>query len=342
MTLLQFFFIISGVIILITWIDVASKQKFNALHFLIFLFVWVWLLVFTFLPKTLDKVWWIFWVARWADALVYISIIFLLYFVLLLLKKIEQNREYMTKLVREIAIEKSEKKIIKGKEVFVIPSYNEGEVLIETIKKIRKKDYKNIIVVNDWSNDNTLSLLKDAFNDIIVLNHYVNRWQWAALETAFEYIRRFSELKYIVTFDADGQHSVKDLEKFEKILKNDKEIDILLWSRFIWEKKTKVPLCRKIILKLWIVFTFIISNILLTDAHNWYRVIRKRALDKIKITQDWMSHSSEIIDLISVNKLTYKEVPVKIKYSNYSLEKGQKSRNAIAIALRVLWNKFFK
>jgi hypothetical protein len=37
MTLLQFFFIISGIIILILAVDISKKQKFNALHFLVFL-----------------------------------------------------------------------------------------------------------------------------------------------------------------------------------------------------------------------------------------------------------------------------------------------------------------
>jgi len=36
LSLLQFFFIISGVIILIIALDISKKQKFNALHFLVF------------------------------------------------------------------------------------------------------------------------------------------------------------------------------------------------------------------------------------------------------------------------------------------------------------------
>ncbi|MDR0772061.1 MAG: hypothetical protein LBF15_03280 [Candidatus Peribacteria bacterium] len=55
-----------------------------------------------------------------------------------------------------------------------------------------------------------------------------------------------------------------------------------------------------------------------------------------------MSHASEIVDIISVEKIKYKEVPVTIKYTDYSLGKGQKSSNAINIALRTIWNKFFR
>jgi len=55
-----------------------------------------------------------------------------------------------------------------------------------------------------------------------------------------------------------------------------------------------------------------------------------------------MGHASEIIDIISSKKIKFAEVPVTIKYTDYSLKKGQSSSNAINIALRFIWNKFFR
>jgi hypothetical protein len=46
--------------------------------------------------------------------------------------------------------------------------------------------------------------------------------------------------------------------------------------------------------------------------------------------------------LVSVNKIKYAEAPVNIKYTDYSLSKWQSNSNAINIALKVIWNKFFK
>jgi len=342
MTLLEFFFIISWIIILFLAIDIWRKEKFNAVHFLLFILMWGWLLAFSIFPSILKTIWDIFWVARWADVLVYGSIVFLLYFVLLLLTKHVENKESLTSLVRELAIENSSKKNIKWKEVFIIPSYNEWEVVKSTIKNILENWYKNILVINDWSRDNSRRILEKFGDKITLLNHYKNRGQWAALETWFEYIRRYSDIEYVVTFDADWQHDIKDLKKFEKIMKDNKKIDVLLGSRFLWPKKVWVPLTRRIILKLWVLFTFFISNINLTDTHNGYRVIRKKALNTIKITQDWMTHASEIIDIISTKKLVYKEVPVHIVYTEYSLAKWQSSWNAISIAMRIIWSKFFK
>lgn len=342
MNLLNFFFIVSWLVFLILALDVANKQKLNIVHFLSFLFIWAALLVFTFYPNILDSIWNIFWVARWADVLVYCSIIFLLYTTLRLYANFVESKEITTELIRNIAIENSDKKIINSEEIFVIPSYNEWQIIKETIDNLFKNWYKNILIVNDWSKDNSRTILEKYWEKIILLNHLKNRGQWASLETGFEYVRIYWNVEYIVTYDADWQHDIKDYKKFKEKMKKNQKVDILLWSRFLWNKNISIPFVRKIILKMGIYFTYIISNIYLTDTHNWYRVIRKRVLDKIRLKEDGMSHASEILDIISVKNIKYKEVPVTIKYTEYSLNKWQSSRNAINIAIRMIWSKFFK
>lgn len=343
MNLLQLFFIISWIIIFFLTIDIAKKEKFNALHFIVFLLVWAWLLTFSFFPNALNIFWQIFWLQRWADLLVYISIIFLFYFTLLLLRKVEENRDDLTKFIREFAIQNSPKKELNWKICFVIPAYNEWKVIKETINTIISENYKNIIVINDWSNDDTEKKINSIDENIVILTHYKNRGQWASLETWFEYLRRYwKNIDYVCTFDSDWQHDIKDLKKFIEILDDHKNIDIILWSRFITKTNTNIHISRKIILKLAILFTFFLSNIKLSDAHNWYRVFRSKILDKISLSIDWMWHASEFIDIISENKIKFREVPVNITYTPYSLAKWQKSSNAIDIAIKFIWNKFFK
>lgn len=342
MNLLQVFFIISWIIILILAFDVARKQKFNALHFLVFIWVWAGLLVFTFNHSVLEFIWDIFWLQRWADVLVYASIIFLIYFVLLLLNRNVANQDSLTSLIRAIAIDNSKKVSIKWNEVFLVRVYNEKEVILDVLQEIIDAGYKNILVVNDGSTDGSREILETLWDKIILLNHYQNRWGGAALETGFSYLRKFSQCRYTVCFDADGQHHINDVKKFFAEFEKDKNLDIVLGSRFITKTKTNVPFLRRIILFLGRIFTFFISNIKLTDSHNGYRVIRKEALDKIRLTMDGMEYASELIENIYVHNLKFSEVPVDILYTEYSLRKWQKSMNAINIGFKVIWNKFFR
>jgi len=55
-----------------------------------------------------------------------------------------------------------------------------------------------------------------------------------------------------------------------------------------------------------------------------------------------MAYASELVDKLEQNKIKFIEVPVNIRYTDYSLSKGQKSSNAIFIALKMIWTKFFK
>ena len=55
MTILQIFFIISGIIISFIAFTIARRERFNALHFLVFLSVGLGLFVFGFFPTALDR-----------------------------------------------------------------------------------------------------------------------------------------------------------------------------------------------------------------------------------------------------------------------------------------------
>jgi len=95
-------------------------------------------------------------------------------------------------------------------------------------------------------------------------------------------------------------------------------------------------------LKAAVIFTKFISDINITDTHNGFRVLSKKAAETIKITQDRMAHASEILDEITKNNLRYKEVPVHIEYTDYSINKGQSSLGFIAILKELLIGKLFK
>lgn len=248
-----------------------------------------------------------------------------MYFTLLLLSKIESQRIDTTQLVRALAIELSSRKSIPSEIAFVVAAYNEERVIAETIDTVRKSGYGTCIVVNDGSKDSTRDILAEyetKWDNLVVLNHLKNRGQGAALETGFEYVRRYgANVRYVVTFDADGQHDITEIPKFLEVMEGDPDLQVALGSRFLSGTRSNVPLMRRFVLRLGILFTYVLSDIRLSDTHNGYRMLRKSALSKIRITMDAMEHASEIIDIIATEHLRYVEVPVTITYTEYSVAK---------------------
>lgn len=347
MTLLQLVFFLSGIVVLYVGLDIARRQKFNALHFVVFIGTGVGLLVFTAFPPALNLVGWVFGLPRGADALVYGAIVFLVYFVLVLLGKSEKNREDVTSLGRAIAIMGAHTPhTAEHKVAVVVPAYREAKVIAAALTNLAEKGFSRIVVVTDGSPDATPTIARTFAQQhpgTVVLSHPRNRGQGAALETGFEYLRRHGEgVEFVATYDGDGQHDPDDLVKMVAYLEVHPEVDVALGSRFINQTSSTIPWKRRVLLKLAVIFTFVISRLELTDTHNGLRVFRRRTLDRIRLTQDGMAHASEIIDLIAEHKLVYRELPVTIRYSEYSLGKGQKGINAINIALKVIWHKISK
>ena len=223
------------------------------------------------------------------------------------------------------------------KAYIVIAAYNEGKSIVDVIKSLKKEGYHNIVVVDDGSKDNTYKLCKKE--GVYALRHVINRGQGAALKTAIDFaILQGADI--IVTFDADGQHRADEIKRLTAPIEKG-EVDAVLGSRFL-DNKTKVPFFKKLILKGGIMFTRLFSGIKLTDTHNGFRALSRKAAREIEIKQDRFEHASEIIDEIARKKIRFKEVPVTIVYSEYSMAKGQSILNSIKIVSRLLLSKLMR
>lgn len=224
----------------------------------------------------------------------------------------------------------------KLKVAAVIPAYNEEKRLHKVIKEVSPY-VDSIIVIDDGSTDNTSKFASGR--KVVLLQHILNLGQGAALETGFEYARR-NNFGALITFDADGQFRASQIPRILAPIINNKA-DITLGSRFLG-KSINMPTSKKVLLKLAVWFTKLYSNIELTDTHNGFRGLNKKALEKIHLTQNRMSHASEIIQQIKLLDLKFKEVPVTVIYDNYSKNKGQKLTGAINIFIDLTLKKIFQ
>lgn len=231
--------------------------------------------------------------------------------------------------------DKTERECKPYDDVFVIvPAYNEsariGFVLQSMVGRC-----PHIVVIDDGSRDET-SLIASA-SRCHVLRHVINRGQGAALQTGIDYALR-NGARYIVTFDADGQHSLADLPAILGPLMR-READVTLGSRFL-NSSSNVPRIRRAALRMATLFTGLVSGVKLTDCHNGLRGLTRKAASRIRLRQDRMAHASEIYDQIRQAKLSYLEVPVTIRYSRDTLAKGQSLWNSFSVLFQYFVGRF--
>ena len=211
----------------------------------------------------------------------------------------------------------------------VIPLYNEEGVIRNVLLELQEQypEYA-IIVVDDCSSDSSYEAA--CIKDIFLLKHAINLGQGAALQTGIEYALKIG-CKYAITFDSDGQHNPLDIKPFIEKL-HEGQVDIILGSRFLGET-VNMPTRKKYLLKASRVFTWLTTGLVLTDSHNGFRAINIGAFPNFQITQNRMAHASEIFSIIKHLKMRYMELPCTIRYTEYSIQKGQSMWNSINIVL---------
>ena len=217
----------------------------------------------------------------------------------------------------------------------VIPAYNEGRVLAATIRGLLPCGY-SIVVVDDGSSDNTAAILRDL--PVHYVRHPVNLGQGAALQTGMDYALA-QGAEFLVHFDADGQHPAEGIPSLLAPLRRG-ECDVAVGSRFLDPENVKlIPRGRRLLLRGAVLISGILTNLWLSDAHNGFRALPRAAAQKIRLRENGFAHATEFLDAVRRARLRLQEVPVAIRYTDYSQAKGQPASNSVNILIDVLLRK---
>ena len=214
----------------------------------------------------------------------------------------------------------------------VIPLFNEAQVIAEVVSHV-KTVFPHVVCIDDGSSDNSVEEARRA--GAVVIEHPINLGQGAALQTGFDFALTDPAMVDVVTFDADGQHSIEDAVAMVRLLQS-QQLDVVIGSRFL-DSRTQLGVAKRIVLKMAAFFTRITTGMSLTDAHNGLRVISRDTLSRFSLKQNRMAHASEIVDIFSELKVNWAEYPTHIVYSEYSKAKGQSLLNSVNILVELLF-----
>jgi polyprenyl-phospho-N-acetylgalactosaminyl synthase len=215
--------------------------------------------------------------------------------------------------------------------VVIVPAYNEALAIREVLAQLVRLPYR-IVVVDDGSSDDTFRVCRQF--PVTVLHHACNLGQGAALQTGITYVLLSGNTRFIVTFDSDGQHCTDDIPRLLAPLEAGTH-DIVLGSRFLrTEDAPGIGSWKRVLLRVAIAFTRLTTGLKLTDTHNGMRAFTVDAARRIPITQNRMAHASEILSAIAKSGLRWHEVPVTIRYTDYSKRKGQ----TLLESVNIMWD----
>jgi glycosyltransferase involved in cell wall biosynthesis len=223
----------------------------------------------------------------------------------------------------------------------IIPVFNEKDTIEAVIHRVREVDVgmeKEIVIVDDGSQDGTQDVLKNLdYPDTKAFFHSKNQGKGAALHTGFSN----AQGDIILIQDADLEY---DPSEYPILLKPilDGRADVVYGSRFLGGPHRVLFFWHYVGNKLLTTLSNILSNLNLSDMETCYKVIKKDFLDRITLKSKRFGFEPEIT--IKLAKLKAKIYEVPISYSGRDYSEGKKIgwKDGIAAIYHIIRYKFFK
>ncbi len=222
-------------------------------------------------------------------------------------------------------VEKSTKKDKEKKNKklsIIVPVYNEKNLVIDVLKKVREVKIPNtdieIIVIDDYSTDGTREILKKEglkYADK-VLYHDVNKGKGAGLRTGF----KESTGDVVIVQDADFEYDCFEIPDVVKPI-FDGKVDVCYGSRFL-NKEYKGYKQNQLANKILTFLSNTMTGLKVTDMETCYKAFRGDLIRSINIEENRFGFEPEITAKISKRKANLIEVP--IHYYPRTKEEGKK------------------
>lgn len=189
----------------------------------------------------------------------------------------------------------------------IIPAYNERFRLAGILDELKSKNF-SILVVDDGSIDNTYEVAKKKA-DFVIRNEN-NLGKGMSLKKGINYLLKETDFDYLVTMDADGQHSPSDLNKF--LQKAEDGAYFIVGNRM--SDPIGMPKLRIITNKF---MSWLISRIArqrIPDTQCGFRLIKREVLEKINIKTNNFEIESEILIKAARSGFLIKSIPIRSIY----------------------------
>ncbi len=204
----------------------------------------------------------------------------------------------------------------------VIPCYNEKNTIAKIVEAVRSAPVENkeIIVIDDGSNDGTQTLLREKLSGAIdqIIYHPVNRGKGAALRAGFE----AASGDIILVQDADLEYSPEEYPLLlEPIISG--KADAVFGSRFMGGRPHRVVFFWHMVGNRFLtLLSNMFTNLNLTDLETGYKVFRAPLIKSIQIEENRFGFEPEITAKLAKKRCRIYEVG--ISYYGRTYEEGKK------------------
>jgi glycosyltransferase involved in cell wall biosynthesis len=226
--------------------------------------------------------------------------------------------------------------ISKSNILVILPAFNEATVIGKVLSDVQMEGYPNICLIDDGSTDNT-SVIAQKYG-VNILKHPINRGVGAAIQTGIAFAKK-EAYQYILLMDSDGQHLSEDIESLIKKM-DETGADIVIGNRFIFSDNI-IPKDRIVYNKIANMFTNLFCKNKYNDTQSGFRLLNRKSIELLELRSKGFDFCSEMLIVSERINLRIEQTPIRVLYTEYSMNKGQNLRVGIRTARSILWQMFF-
>jgi glycosyltransferase involved in cell wall biosynthesis len=204
----------------------------------------------------------------------------------------------------------------------IIPCYNEKNTIEEIVEAVRSGaiESKEIIVVDDCSQDGTQKILKERVSPMVerIIYHPVNRGKGASLRSGFA----AATGDIVLVQDADLEYNPEDYPLLLEPLLSGKA-DAVFGSRFMGGRPHRVLFFWHMVGNTFLtLLSNMFTNLNLTDMETGYKAFKAPLIKSIQIEEDRFGVEPEIIAKLA--RTGCKIYEVGISYNGRTYREGKK------------------
>jgi glycosyltransferase involved in cell wall biosynthesis len=226
--------------------------------------------------------------------------------------------------------------IPKSDVLIILPAYNEGLVIGNVISDIQEAGYTNICLIDDGCTDNTSKIAR--IHGVHVLKHPINRGVGATIQTGIDFAKQ-EMFQFAVLMDSDGQHLSQDIFHLLNRM-TETHADIVIGNRFRCAENI-IPKHRIIYNKVANIFTNLLCKDNYEDSQCGFRLLNRKSIEALNLKSKGFGFCSEMLIVSEKLNLKIEQTPIRVLYTEYSMQKGQNFRIGIRTARSILWQKVF-
>lgn len=212
-----------------------------------------------------------------------------------------------------------------------IPAYNEEKTIARVIL-LTRKEVDMVVVCDDGSQDMTADIAEKL--GAVVIKHDKNLGYGAAIRSIFQKGRELNA-DLVLTIDSDGQHSPEEIPRLLKPIQ-DGEADIVIGSRFLSKSDDGIPAYRRFGIK---IITKMSNGSIkgkISDGQSGFRAYNRYAIQNLRLLENGMGASAEILMKASEQGFRIVEVPIGVKYEGVETSTHNPFTHALSVIATIL------